>query len=156
MITRLSWRRGDSRDLGPDSGAVRAAVQPLLSTDHSAVWTLHLGAGGATAPETPSRGRLLVVVDGAGTVQIGDGSTEVRAGEAVRAPADAPLQLRTREGISVVVVEHPEHVRSWRVSRVDDQGRRWVAGVFDDTERARQHRDRLRAELPEGESAVMD
>lgn len=134
----------------------RAAVQPLLSTDHAEVTMLHLDAGGSTTHGGSDRAHLVVVVSGTGTVDIGADSTAVRTGEAVRAPAETPLRLRTDEGVTVLLVEHPEHLRSWRVSRVDEQGRRWVAGVFDDTERARQHRDRLRAELPPGESAVMD
>lgn len=152
----MSWRRHDSQALDPETGMTQAAAQPLLATDDGDVTVLHLDPGGSTPRAAPPHGRLLIVVEGAGTVEIGTDTTAVRAGEAVRAPADAPLQLRTDEGISVVVIEHPEDVRSWRVSRVDDRGRRWVCGVFADTEQARQHRDRLRAELPDGESAAMD
>lgn len=156
MITRLSWRRPDSREVDPSTGVEGAAVQQLLATDDDNVSVLHLDAGGRLPREAPSGGRLLVVVAGAGTVEVGQETTQVQAGEAVRVPADTPFALATEEGLSVVLVEHAEHVHSWRVSRVDGQGRRWVSGVFDDTDRAREYRDRLREALPAGETAVMD
>lgn len=157
MITPLSWRRADAAPIDPDeTGSVGAAAQPLLATDAGSVTVLHLQAGGSTEVETVPVGQLVIVVAGDGVVQVGDEQVSVRTGDAVRWPSDVAHRLTTEGGVSVMVVTYPESIRSWRVSRVDDAGRRWVAGVFSDTERARAYRDRLRKHLAAGEEAVLE
>lgn len=152
----ISWRRADSRPVDPSTGTVGGASQPILATDAGSVSVLHLDAGGSVGPDTHGVGQLVVVVAGDGVTVVGKEEAAVRTGDAVRWPADVPHRLHTDHGLSCLVVTYPETVRSWRVSRVDSAGQRWVAGVFADTDRARAFRDRLRKQLPEGEDAVLE
>lgn len=144
MITRFSWRRPDCTPVDAGSGTKGASAEHLLATDAGATTVLHLDPGGQTPTERSASGQLLLVVAGAGTVEIDGETAEVRVGDAVRWPARVPHRLTTSEGISVVVVSHPEEAGAWRVTRRNETGRRWVAGVFADTDRARAFRDRLR------------
>ena len=156
VIGRASWRRIDSPAIESSTGTSGGAGKLLLTTDYTSVSVLHLTPGGHTALMTDAFGQLVVIVDGAGVVEVGQEQTAVRLGDAVRWPPNVPHRLRTDDGISVVVVAHPEGLRSWRVIKVDAQGRRWVVGVFGDTERARAERDRLRARAGEGEQVVLE
>lgn len=149
-IITLSWRRDDSRRRDDGLG-----VQPLLATDAGSATILHLPAGGATEKASHGAGQLVVVVRGSGRVEIDRRSAAVAEGEAVRLPAGTPHRLASEEGMSVLVLTYPESDESWRVSRVGPQGQRWVAGVFEQTDRARTFRDRLRGEL-DGETIRMD
>lgn len=144
MITTLSWRRGNAPSVDEDG---QVAVQPLLAVDGGSTMVLHLGEGATTEPVTRSAGQLAVIVDGAGRVEIGDEAADLETGDAVRLPAGVPHRLSTLDGLSAVVVSYPETPRSWRVVRSLEDGGRWVAGVFSETDRARACRDELREGL---------
>lgn len=156
MTRPVSWRRADAVAVDPATGTAGAAAQPLLETDAGSVTVLHLDPGGSVAPASDPVGALVVVLAGSGLTTVDGERIDLRAGDAIRWPAEAPHELTTDDGMSLLVLTYPETRRSWRVARVDAQGRRWVCGVFSDTERARAYREGLRATLPEGEDAVLE
>lgn len=154
MIT--SWRRGDCDPVDPATGTVGGAFRLLGAADDGTVSVLHLQPGGSTPIETATVGHLVLIVAGSATVQVGDERTHVRAGDAIRWPRDVPHAIATDEGTSAFVVTYPEDRRAWRVTRIDREGRRWVVGVFTDTDQARKYRDRLRDEAGAGEQIVLE
>ena len=154
MIPRGSWRRIDSQPV--EQGAVGAAAQLLLTTDGASVTVLHLGPGGHTDRASENFGQLLVIIDGGAVTEVGNEQTSLRVGDVVRWPPGVPHRLRSDDGVSALVVAYPEAQRSWRVVKVDGEGKRWVVGVFGDTDRARKERDRLRARAAAGEQVVLE
>ena len=155
MISRSSWRSSDS-DRVDELGTAGARARLLLATDDHSIAALHLAAGGEMAAVTEPFGELLIVVEGHGVVTVGDEEEPVRAGDIVRWPPGVPHSLRSDRGLAAFVLVHPEGPTSWRVVRTDDGGRREVVGVFDDTERARSERERLRETLEPGEDIVLE
>lgn len=145
MPTTLSWRRGDAEAVD-ESGDV--AAQPLLATDTGSTTVLHVRQGAGTEAATSEVGQLAVVVAGSGTVDIDEESTHLSVGDAIHLPAGCTHRFTTRDGLTVVVITYPEADRSWRVTRQVPDGR-WVAGVFNETDRAREYRDRLRQRFDE-------
>lgn len=155
MISRFSWRREDCPEVDPSTGTRGAAAEHLLAHDGGNVTVLHLGPGGSTPSERSPVGQLVVVVAGRGTVTVDGEPVEVEQGDAVRWPARSPHGLVTSHGMSVVIVSYEEPDNPWRVVRSSPDGRRWVAGVFGATDKARALRDRLRVRLP-GERVTLE
>lgn len=151
-----SWRRGDCDPVDPATGTVGGAYRLLGAADDSTVSVLHLAPGGSTPVESAEVGHLVLITAGSATVHIGEERLHARAGDAVRWPRDVPHSLETDEGVSAFVVTYPEERQAWRVTRIDARGRRWVVGVFSDTDKARHYRDLLRAEAGADEQIVLE
>ena len=156
MINIGSWRQRDARRLDPSSGNVDVWSRVISATDAGSVTSLHLEPGGATDRHAVPFGQLVVVVAGSGQVEVGNERASVSAGDVVRWPRDVPHRLTSERGCSALVVTHEEGQRAWRVTRVDRDGARWVVGVFDDTDRAKAYRERIRQTLDPGEDVVLE
>jgi len=156
VINKGSWRRDDAQRIEPGSGDVGAWARTVLATDAGAVTALHLDAGGSTDRHARSFGQVVIVVAGSGTVEVGGDRAAVRIGDVVRWPRDVPHQLATDDGISALVVTYEETPHAWRVTRVGTDGSRWTVGVFADTDRAKDYRERVRQELRDGEDVVLE
>lgn len=156
MIPKGSWRKAATRPLDPSTGNVETWTATLSATDAGAVSVLHVDPGGSTDRHSRPFGQLVIVIGGSGMVEVGDERTEVVSGDTVRWPRDVAHRLTTRHGLSVLVLTYEEGPRAWRVTRVGADGSRWVVGVFDDTDRAKAYRERVRLELAEGEDVVLE